>query len=340
MRTTSSPLDQPSRIASAPYRRIGGPAASLPAALAGIRRAIESTAGRVAYYSSDTRNGRPLLLIHSVNAAGSAAEMRPLFEHYASRRPVYAMELPGFGASERTPRDYTPRLMTDAVLAMQIEIARRHGSVPIDALALSLGCEYLARAANEAPSAFNSLALVSPTGFEGGDKRRGARCGSRESRLLHALLARTWLGSTLYALLVRPRVIRYFLERTWGSKAIDETLLAYNVVTTHMPGALYAPLAFLAAQPFSADANNVYDDVVHPVWLAHGVRGSFVDFEGARHLLRSARWSSTAFQTGAMPHFEVPAQFVQQYDAFLQRCVLHSNDATRGRFEPTAGARA
>jgi pimeloyl-ACP methyl ester carboxylesterase len=326
------PSQQPTANSGVLHRRSASASAVLPSALGNTRRAFDSLAGQVAYYASDVSTGRPLLLIHSVNAAASAAEVRPLFEHYASKRPVYAMDLPGFGASERTSRDYTPRLMTDAVLAMKNEIARQHGGVAIDALALSLSCEYLARASTEDQFAFSSLAFVSPTGFESGDKRRGARCSSREIRLLHAVLKQRWLGPRLYRLLVRPRVIRYFLERTWGSKDIDETLLAYNVVTSHQPGAEHAPLAFLAAQPFSADANNIYDDVIRPVWLSHGVRGSSLDFTGAQHLIQSGVWSSSAFTTGDIPYFEVPRLFIQQYDAFMQRSALRQGMLPERRF--------
>jgi pimeloyl-ACP methyl ester carboxylesterase len=49
----------------------------------------------------------PLLLIHSVNAAASAYEVRPLFDHYRGRRPVYALDLPGFGQSDRSDRLYS-----------------------------------------------------------------------------------------------------------------------------------------------------------------------------------------------------------------------------------------
>jgi hypothetical protein len=38
---------------------------------------------------------------------------------------------------------------------------------PVDALAVSLGCEFLARAAAEQPAHWGRLALVSPTGFRG-----------------------------------------------------------------------------------------------------------------------------------------------------------------------------
>ena len=103
--------------------------------------------------------------MHSVNAAASAAEVRPLHEHYRATRTVFSVDLPGYGFSERSDRVYTPRLMTDALHATVAEIRARCGEAPVDALACSLSCEFLARAAVEAPAAYRSIALVSPTGF-------------------------------------------------------------------------------------------------------------------------------------------------------------------------------
>ena len=41
-------------------------------------------------YRGEVSEGTPLLLLHSVNAAPSAMEMRPLFEYYRDKRPVLA----------------------------------------------------------------------------------------------------------------------------------------------------------------------------------------------------------------------------------------------------------
>ncbi len=257
----------------------------------------------------------PALLVHSVNAAASAFEVRPIYEHLGRTRPTYALDLPGFGLSERSARAYTPRLMTDAILALVDEIRRRHGGSSVDALALSLSCEFLARAATEARQAFRTLALVSPTGLDG-TRREGPAGSTRAVPCLERLL-RAGPGPWLFRQLRRPGVVRYFLERTWGSPKIDEELWAYDVATARQPGAEYAPLAFLAGGLFSNDVSRLYESLEVPVWVSHGVRGDFVDYRGASLLASRAGWRVETFATGALPHFEVPDAFFAAYERFL-----------------------
>ena len=289
----------------------------LPAAVSGERFEWGSAAGRLSAYVAG--QGPPLLLIHSINASGSAAEMRPLHEHYLASRTVFSVDLPGYGFSERSDRAYTPRLMTDAVHAITEQIRGRFGPAAIDALALSLSCEYLARAAAEAPEAYRSLALVSPTGFKGLKAWRGAPGSTRVVPWLYKALrgpGGRWGGATFRAL-TRPGVIRYFLARTWGSRQIDEGLWAYDLLTTKAPGAEYAPLHFLSANLFSADIHTVYEQLKMPVWMSHGVRGDFTDYRGKVIIEDRPNWQFSVFPTGALPYFEVPQEFCEAYDRFL-----------------------
>ena len=287
----------------------------LPPAVSGERVEFESRAGGQSVYVAG--HGAPLLLVHSVNAAASAAEVRPLHEHYRATRTVFSVDLPGYGFSERSERTYTPRLMTDALHATLVQIRARCGGAPVDALACSLSCEFLARAAVEAPAAFRSVALVSPTGFRGGRELRAAPGSTRAMPWLYRTLRGPGWGRALFRGLTRPGVIRYFLERTWGSSAIDETLWRYDVLTTRMPGAEHAPLHFLSGSLFSADIQNVYEMLALPVWMSHGVRGDFTDYRGKSIVVDRPNWTFTVFPTGAMPYFEVTRDFIAAYDAFL-----------------------
>ena len=282
--------------------------------------------------------GPPLLLVHSVNAAASSAEMRTLYEHYRHDHSVFALDLPGFGLSERKDCDYTPRLMTDALHRTVALMRRSCGSQPVDAVALSLGCEFLARAACEAPAHFARLAFISPTGLDGQKSLRGAAGSTREVPGLHALLSQPLWAKALYGQLTRPAVVRYFLEKTFGSKQIDETAWAYAVATARQPGAHHAPLHFLARKLFSADIHRVYDTLPQPVWMGCGVRGDFADFRGLARVPGAARWSRSMFNTGAMPHLEVPQAFCRALDSYLDDDYNREPPSARKPSAPVRGS--
>ena len=73
------------------------PVSKLPAALDAPCHQITLSAGEISYYVDEAQNdARPLVLLHSINAAPSAREMQPLFEHYRHKRTVYAPDLPGY----------------------------------------------------------------------------------------------------------------------------------------------------------------------------------------------------------------------------------------------------
>ena len=261
--------------------------------------------------------GLPLILVHSINASPSAAEMRPIYERYGTTRTVFALDLPGFGFSDRSDRRYTPRLMTDALHMLATRVREQCGHAPIDAVACSLGCEFLARAAVERPQMWGRLAFVSPTGLDGNTVRRGKPGQSRENSGLHALLSHKPWSKWLYHGLTRPSVIRYFLERTWGSKKIDEVLWNYDVRTARQPGAHFAPLDFLSGGLFSQDIHRIYEAISQPVWMSHGVRGDFNDFRAKSLIHDRGNWQTTIFQSGALPYFEVPTEFFRALDRFL-----------------------
>jgi pimeloyl-ACP methyl ester carboxylesterase len=261
--------------------------------------------------------GPPLVLVHTVNAAASAAEVRPLFEHAMATRTVYAPDLPGFGSSPRGPRDYTPRLMTDAVLATVRAARARHGHAPLPVLGVSLGCEFVARAASDQPAWFERLVLVSPTGLDGGELRRGAPGSTRQVPGMLPILSVPLWSQALFGGLTKPGVARYFLERTWGGKEIDEAMCDYAVRTAREPGARHAPLAFLSGKLFSADIGSVYDGLALPVWASHGTRGDFTDYRAKARLAGRPNWCFTVYEGGALPYFEHREAFAAELDAFL-----------------------
>ena len=286
----------------------------LPPAVKAERVEFESpAAGRLSYYADRRGEGRPLVLVHSVNAAASAYEVRPLFERYRGSRPVYALDLPGFGFSERSDRAYGPPLYEAAVA----DLLRREVGEASDVVALSLGSEFAARAALEVPDLVGSLAMISPSGFslptgEGAPLKLGRATASNLAYLNLRLFGRASYG----LLTSRPSV--EFFEGLLFVGPVDRGLVEYAILTSRRPGARYAPLAFLAGRLFTPNVRaEVYERLEMPVLVLHDLDpfvgfAALAGFVGGRDNWRAVRVSPTR----GLPHFERPEETAAALDGF------------------------
>ncbi len=292
----------------------------LPPAIAADRRSLHSAAaGALSYYADDTVSGRPLLLIHSINAAASAYEMRPLFDRYRGQRPTYAIDLPGFGFSERSDRVYSPELYTTAVRALLGELTT--GREAADVVALSLGSEFAARAALQEPERVRSLALISPTGLTAPEERnRSERAGeSASGASLYQLFRFPLWSQAFYDALASRWSIRYFLQKSFVGTP-DPGLVTYAYATSHQPGARFAPLRFVSGQLFSPNIRAaVYEHLPMPVVALYD-QDPFVRFDALTHILaRNPHWRATRIAPSkGLPQFERLDETVQALDTFWQ----------------------
>ena len=295
----------------ADHRRRLGPA------LPGASTDLHAASHRVRLYGGGTGQGVPLLLVHSINAAASSYEMRPLFLTYSKRRPTYALDLPGFGLSDRKKQTYTTRIMADAIGEAVRHIRAAHGGAKVDLMALSISCEYAARVALEQPDDIRSLGLVSPTGFDKSLSGYGRAQSTKGNRLKLAVVSLPVWSQALFDLFVSRPSMRIFLEKTFGSKIIDEGLFEYDQASAHQPGAMHVVWSFLSGFLFADDVTRVYKALGLPVWAVHGRRGDFVDYSKEFEVADRSNWTFDVFDTGAMPQFERLDDVVRSYDAFV-----------------------
>jgi pimeloyl-ACP methyl ester carboxylesterase len=264
--------------------------------------------GLVSYYSAGPESGTPLLLVHSINAAPSAFEMRPLFEHYRAARPVFAPDLPGFGFSERSDRRYSPELFQEALRGLLREVIRE----PADVVAFSLSAEFAAAVAQSAPDLIRSLVLISPTGFST-RTMPGGKTGER----VHGVLSLPGLSQGLFAALTSRPSIRYFLRLSFVGPVPLE-MIDYAHATAHQPGARYAPLYFLSGQIFTQDATaQLYAGVTQPVLVLHD-RDPNINFDLLPDFVRDRpQWRVEPIApTLGLPHWERPAETTAAMDRF------------------------
>lgn len=291
-------------------------AVALPDAIPAPRELFFSeTGGEISYYVDKSGTGRPLVLVHSVNAAASAYEMRPLFIHHRGQRPVYAIDLPGYGFSERADHLYTPQVFAGTL----IDFLKERVGASADVIALSLGCEFAARAAFDAPELIHSLALISPSGLKLPKAGSGSmQAGDADmSEWLHALFAFPLWGRPLYDLLTTRTSIKYYLQKSFVA-AVPYEFIEYDYATSHQPGAEHVPYYFISGALFTKNiARTIYERLTTPTLVIYD-RDGYTRFDALPDLLRAnSQWRAQRISpTLGLPQFEKLPETVGALDAF------------------------
>lgn len=296
----------------------------LPRPVPGEAGHIDSVeVGRVAVYEMGPADGRPVVLVHGVHAAASAYDMRPLYTSLASAgHRVVALDLPGFGHSDRSPRRYDPATMVAAVAA----VMEHTTSGPADVVALSLGCEFAAAVAKDRMDLVRSLALISPTGFGSAPPSLPTRLG--------ALLRTPVLGQAAYDLLSSRPSIEYFLGLNFAGD-VDPGYTAHAWATAHQPGARHAPASFLDGTLFADDAvESIYAKVTHPTLVIYD-EDPHTSFVRLPEEVARLGWQAQRIEPSrGLPHFEHPEQTVQTLQRFWTE---HAHGDSGGLPSPHAG---
>ncbi|TSA83012.1 alpha/beta hydrolase [Deinococcus detaillensis] len=266
--------------------------------------------GAVAYYLDTRGSGRPLVLTTSINAAASAYEMKPLFDTYVGTRPIYVLEWPGFGSSDRPDAQYTPELMTRALSALLDKIGQ-----DVDVVSLSLGSEFVARAALS-DTRIKSLALISPSGLgsaRGGTQRARDEDGGQK---LYGRLKT--FGTPLFALIRSQPSVLYFLNQSFVGP-VDDGLFRYSLESSDQPGGKYAPLYFISGRLFTPDAyEQLYSKLSIPVLVLYD-KDNFVNFDRLPEWVTQGNVSATRIvPSNGLPQFEKLPEVKVALDGFWQ----------------------
>lgn len=272
-------------------------------------------AGRLSYYVSPNKRGTPLLLIHSINATSSAFEMQPIFEHFQGQRPVYALDLPGFGFSDRSNRVYSPLMYQNAITSFIKNVIGQ----ATDVIALSLSCEFAALSAVHDPENIRSLAMISPTGFQppkGGSFTEHAQKRGVKNFVYSGLAIELW-NRPFYDLISSRPTIQFFLNKNFEG-LVPERFVDYAYQTSHQPGAQHAPTYFISGKLNTpAIRETVYQALTQPVLVLYD-RDPATNFEMLPIFLHEREnWKAVRiYPTKGLPHWDEPAKTFRALDDF------------------------
>lgn len=279
----------------------------------GIGRRFSLAEGDIWY--ARLGSGPPLLLLHSPSAGASSYEWTRCAEALGAYRTVYAVDLPGYGKSDRPAVPYDSQYYLDVLAQFCKEvIANRHPTANIDLSATSLTCAWAAVLADQNPELIGRCVFVSPTGFP--ENPRRIPFGKIVGTLLRIPVA----GKLAANLATSRRAVRQILtQRIFADPDIaSDDVVARVHQAAHQPGPGIAWSGFVDGS-FETSSTEAFRKLRCAPLLVFGEAAQSPeggDFRRCRDLRPDAP-VLTIPRAGALPQFESPEQFVAGVVSFL-----------------------
>jgi pimeloyl-ACP methyl ester carboxylesterase len=269
--------------------------------------------GRRVFYSrraARERSGAPVLFLHGIHTAGWSYEWRSNVDVLSYAHDVYALDLLGFGLSDRPQARYSARLY----LRLIDDFARQVVGEPVALVASSITAAYAAVLGARDPGQYSALVLIEPTGLV--RRHDAASTGGDVARLI---VDAPFVGAAVFNTLASRRSLRYWLERAYVDlDFVTPELVDICYRAAHQPGARHAPAAFLSGH-LNMDVRGAVRRLRQPVMLIWGEQAVEAPVEDARGFLalNSGLQLTILDPAGMIPHDEQAAEFNAVVTRFL-----------------------
>lgn len=275
-------------------------------AFGGEARTFAWQHGNVFYKMAGAENeGLPLVFVHGIGAGASSFMWRRNFDALARDFRVYALDLLGFGFSDKPAGlSYSADLYVELIADFIREIA----GAPAHIIASSLGAAYSVRVACEHPELVSSLVLIAPTGAGATLRARPGMAGAA----FYGLLQSPVLGTSFYNVIASERSIGDYARKElfYDRRRVTRNLVAQYYATSHQPGAQHAIAAFLSGY-LNTDTRESFARLEQRVTLVWGKQDQTNPIENAAGLLslNSCAGLEIFDRCRMMPQEEQPEKF-------------------------------
>ncbi|SHG52427.1 alpha/beta fold hydrolase [Halobaculum gomorrense] len=278
-------------------RALRAKAGELEPPLDGRKRTSRWRGMDIAYTEAGDEDDETVVLLHGINAAGSAGEWREVFADLADEYHVVAPDLPGFGRSDRPPLRYSAALYEDFVRDFLTGYDGQR------VVASSLTAAYVVGVADGLDLA--DLTLVCPTAVAGPDPPKPA---------VRELIRAPIVGDAVFGLLASKPSIAYFNadHGYWDPEKAGDDWPDYEWRTTHQENARFAPASFVSGFLNSdVDLANALAALDVPTTIVWGREADLPPLAEGRDLADAAGCELVVFDDAMLlPHVEFGDQFV------------------------------
>ncbi|TMC57785.1 MAG: alpha/beta fold hydrolase [Chloroflexota bacterium] len=223
------------------------------------------------YEVKGDRDAKPLVLLHGFGPGASSFEWRKNIDALSTQFRVFAVDLLGFGLSDRPAIDYNSQVFTDLIGDFMREVIGK----PAVVVAHGMACAFVIADAYRHPRFYDRLVLVAPPPFILQENTAGPLSG-----VVKFALRLPIIGQTIYNVLASRTAIRGYYDRQGyhNPGLITDELVEYVYTSAHQPSSRYAMVSFLS-NALTVDVNEATTRLQMPVVVVTGRESMFSPVE-------------------------------------------------------------
>ncbi len=250
--------------------------------------------------------GEPLLLIHDTVAGSGLHEWTNIIENLSKYHKVYAIDLLGYGFSDKPGITYSSYLYVSLINDFISEVIKAKTSIVVNGN--SSGFAVLANIFK--PDLVNKFILISPHGIKD-------QLPDKKDYFKKFILEAPIIGTSIYTFLTSKLFYKMYFKRYINK--IDKKMLNDYYKSAHLEGvnSKYSNAAFLSNY-LNINLNNHLSRIEVPVHIIWGKEDEVNPISQFNRIIETCpNLSLTVFNTKSLPHVEEPESFYKTCKMFL-----------------------
>lgn len=255
--------------------------------------------------------GPAIVLLHSFGPGHDMEEWREVAEQLAEAHRVFALDLLGWGRSDKPRMNYDDEVYIQQIVDFLEDVVRERATL----VGSGLSAAYAVQIAVDQPELVRGLALVVPSGVEiHGDEP------DLKDALVHRLLRLPVLGTSAINLYTSQTAIARYLKRDLFAVPgrVDAARIEHHYRSSHQPGS-HVPLAAYLSGYLNHPVEEALAKLDIPTWIAWGRQARVPPVETADLWLHHATEADLEVfeDCGNLPQLEAPGPFAARLESFL-----------------------
>lgn len=266
--------------------------------------------GKIRYIKEG--NGSPILLIHDLSVGSSLYEFNKVIDLLSKNHEVYAIDLLGYGMSDKPNMTYTNYLYVQLI----IDFVKNIIGKKTDILATGDSTAITVMACHNDPEIINKMIFINPQSLY-----ESNQIPSKQTKALKLLLETPIIGTFTYNLLTnKPAIEKNFKERYfYNTLNIEEQDISSYLEAAHLPdySSKYVYASYLGKY-INTNIVHALKEINHCIYIIGGNEESDIHTTIENYLYYNSAIESVFIPyTRHLPHMEMPEKTVNYIDMFL-----------------------